>query len=191
MKTVARLACQPARRILEITRDAISESPPSRKKSSFPPRTGTPSCSCQKSATCRATGSRSPVRVPEVSSSVWCAVSRRLSRALRSTLPFLVSGNSSRRLRKEQGHGIRSACQATSSSMPGSAPGTGTTAPYMARSMPSDATTTALATSGWDAMACSTSVSSIRCPWIFTWVSNRPRNSISPFGNQRPRSPVR
>ena len=52
-------------------------------------------------------------------------------------------------------------------------------------------TTTASRTPGWPASAASTSPGSMRKPRTLTWWSRRPRNSSSPSGAQRARSPVR
>ncbi len=120
------------------------------------------------------------------------------ARARRSTLPLGVSGSAGSGTMAAGDHVLgqvlargTAGAPPAPSSRSSATKATSRRSPGVVSRARSRARTTASRTPGWRAGAASISPSSMRKPRIFTWWSIRPRNSSSPSGRQRARSPVR
>ena len=176
------------RRMRETSCTAVSECPPSAKKSSSRPTCSRPR-SCANSWAMRT--SCSPRGGSEGARGSGSEIGS-VASALRSTLPLELSGSASNSATCEGtiASGSRAA-SCSRSSRPVIEPSDTTNASR--RAWPLDLSTSAAAwrTPGMRRSAASTSSSSSRTPRTFTWKSARPRKEREPSSFQRTRSPVR
>ncbi len=172
-----------------ITFVAISEFPPSSKKSSPAPTVSTPRTSAKISAS---SSSSAPSGGRKLSDR---ASNRGAGKAARSTFPAGVTGNSSSRTNAAgtMYDGTRLATYRVSSAVESALPPAGTTYVVII-AVPEGAaraTVTAFSTCGHDRTTLSISPSSIRNPRTFTWKSLRPTYSSPRPRRHRTKSPVR
>lgn len=177
-----------AARTRAVRRIASREWPPSAKKSSSTPASGTPRTAANASHSRSSRGVRGlrpETDAPRSGAGSACV----------SSLPATVRGSAGT-VTKALGTmcaGSAPAVWPRSSAGSGVRPAAGRTYATSRRTpgVSSRTTTAAVATSGWRASSASISPGSIRKPRSLTWPSARPRNSSEPSRRRRTRSPVR